>query len=975
MVFNRSLKRLVIALAAVLGFAAGSAARAQVSEPVAVRSADHPGFSRLVFDFRRDLPYRADIAGTTLSIRFEGVFTPALGRLQNQGLALASGPVISHTENETVVSLTVQEGAQIRSFNDGTRVVVDIVGEAGQQTVVAAPAPRQTSVAEASDPEPAPPAVAKPAVETSPAPWQNTDDKAVQAGDFRIAARVEAEGLALDYPWQKPVAASVFVRSGVLWVVFDAHVNASHEALDGLTQTRLTRWEQLPDRKASIFRYHLEKDQRVFASLSGSVWTVNIRDNVPLPVNPVQTARQTTGADGARIFLATEKVGRAVSLIDPAIGDEIEVFPVGGEVRGIPLAQTFPEFQILATSQGIAVKRISDAIAVEASLTGVTIRSDGGLVLSESTVAARVSSVLGQENAGPERLIDFKKWAGDAPEEYSKIRKQLLYLLSMAKADKRNAARWDLARFDMAHGLASEGLAALTLMAEEDESLPANPQFLAVRGVAYHMLGRDEEALKDLSHKDLDAEPDAFLWRSLVAESLGQYKKAQAYFRQGIAALPTYETRERADFQLAAARAGLALQDIDFLHSQLAIIELYPLTAAQTAEAKYLRAEMYEDLGDDETARATYALVTTLGNRMASARAKLARIEMDMADEAIGADEAIDSLERLRFSWRGDDFELQLLKMLGDLYLNKDEYRLGLETLRQAVAHFPKDEQTKQLANRMSGVFKTLFVDGVAERMPPVTALALYYDFQELTPLGSAGDQMIRRLADRLVEVDLLDRASELLDHQVRFRLEGAAQAQIAARLAKIYLLDGKPDMALEIIRATRQDRLPDEIADNRRMVEARTLIELERYEEAGVLIEGDAGREAGILRADIEWGAQDWDGVIRTTDTLLGENRWQNTGKALTADDRRYILRQAIAYALQEDRTGLNRLHDRYSGLMTGGNFANAFELITSQEDSAGGEISVIASNIASVDSLQSFMAAYRSEFISADSIAQQRN
>ena len=68
--------------------------------------------------------------------------------------------------------------------------------------------------------------------------------------------------------------------------------------------------------------------------------------------------------------------------------------------------------------------------------------------------------------------------------------------------------------------------------------------------------------------------------------------------------------------------------------------------------------------------------------------------------------------------------------------------------------------------------------------MPAIDALSLFYDFRDLTPVGRRGDEMIRKLADRLVSVDLLDQAAELLQHQVDNRLQGAARAQVAVRLA-----------------------------------------------------------------------------------------------------------------------------------------------------------------------------------------------
>ena len=55
---------------------------------------------------------------------------------------------------------------------------------------------------------------------------------------------------------------------------------------------------------------------------------------------------------------------------------------------------------------------------------------------------------------------------------------------------------------------------------------------------------------------------------------------------------------------------------------------------------------------------------------------------------------------------------------------------------------------------------------------------------------------MIRRMSDRLVAVDLLGPAANLLAYQVDKRLDGVAKAQVATRLAAVYLMDHKADKA-----------------------------------------------------------------------------------------------------------------------------------------------------------------------------------
>ncbi len=71
-------------------------------------------------------------------------------------------------------------------------------------------------------------------------------------------------------------------------------------------------------------------------------------------------------------------------------------------------------------------------------------------------------------------------------------------------------------------------------------------------------------------------------------------------------------------------------------------------------------------------------------------------------------------------------------------------------------------------------------------------------------------------MSDRLVAVDLLAPAEQLLRYQIDKRLDGVARAQVATRLAMIYLMDQKPQDALDTIRGTAISTLPDDIIHQR---------------------------------------------------------------------------------------------------------------------------------------------------------------
>ena len=239
-------------------------------------------------------------------------------------------------------------------------------------------------------------------------------------------------------------------------------------------------------------------------------------------------------------------------------------------------------------------------------------------------------------------------------------------------------------------------------------------------------------------------------------------------------------------------------------------------------------------------------------------------------------DDVISQLESLTTIWRGDETEIEALKILAHLYTEDGRYRDAFYVMRSAMAAHPDSDMTRQIQDEAAATFDSLFLAGKGDAMPAIDALALFYDFRELTPIGSRGDEMIRRLADRLVSVDLLDQAADLLQYQVDNRLQGAARAQVATRLAVIYLMNRKADRALAALRATRTADLSNELRNQRLLLEARALSDLGRHDLALEVIGNIEGREAIRLRSDILWAARRWAKSAEQIELMYGD-RWKD--------------------------------------------------------------------------------------------------
>jgi hypothetical protein len=185
---------------------------------------------------------------------------------------------------------------------------------------------------------------------------------------------------------------------------------------------------------------------------------------------------------------------------------------------------------------------------------------------------------------------------------------------------------------------------------------------------------------------------------------------------------------------------------------------------------------------------------------------------------------------------------------------------------------------------------------------------------------------MVRKLVKRLVDVDLLPQAAELLKYQADNRLDGVPRAQVATDLAMIYVMDRKPEKALEAINASRTTVLPTALNLERRLIEARAWMTVGKFDTALEIIEKDTSKDAGDLRAEIVWKQRDWAAAGPLFEKGLGER--YKTATPLSADEEGRLIRAGVAYSLAGDEASLARLQSRYQGFYEKANNPEALRI-----------------------------------------------
>jgi tetratricopeptide (TPR) repeat protein len=785
-----------------------------------------------------------------------------------------------------------------------------------------------------------------------------------QARFVRAEAKRVGNMVRIAFPFRDKVASAAFKRDFSLWLVFDSRlpidIRAVRAALGDLASDVVVGKVDA----AQTVRIDLTQPALTTMGADGNSWILSIGEMVLEPSRPLLLRRSFRSEQQGQLQIDLPDAGTVHDLPDPTIGDHMFVVTALGPPRGLIKEQSFAELQALGTAHGVAVVPFADDLQVSLEHNVVTIGREKGLLLSPNGGSDRSEAPIPRLDGRQHKVAsDAASFFSKEPDVFNERLRDLQSRVAEASEKEKTAKRLELADFYLGHRFAPEALGVLRLISQDEPGIERDPGFLVLFGAAQAMTGRFKEARMILTKPAVADSADAALWRTIADEGLQKWDEGREAAQQASAAIGSYPTDLQAMFALASASISAELNDYGPAESRLAEIQPDEIDPDLAVRYQILQARIMDAAGrpDDALNRLDQAVQSP--DRRGAAEAEYRRLRILHRDGKISNAETIERLKSLGFGWRGDDLELKTLRFLANLQAREGQYRDAFKSMRSAVMVDGNSDTTRKLQDEMSKVFLDLYLDGKADTLPPIEALTLYYDFRDMTPIGRQGDEIVRNLADRLIGVDLLDQAGELLQYQVDNRLRGVAKAQIAADLAVVNLLNRKPQDALAVLNKTRQSSLPASIERQRRMVEARALSESGRGELAIELLGQLVGSDVDRLKADIAWKAKNWRDAGERLETMLA-GRW-NDALPLDPQERQDVLRAAIAYALANDQLALDRLRTKYGAKMRDSPNARAFEVVTAQIQTQGAEFRTLAKEIASVDTMRSFLDEYRQQYL----------
>lgn len=761
------------------------------------------------------------------------------------------------------------------------------------------------------------------------------------------------------FPFEQDTPAAVFRRGDSVWMLFDTVSGINPPPASSELGAIARSFDVVSSGATQVVRVDLSQDRLASLGSEGMAWVLSLGDMMLSPTEPMDLTRRRTIEGDFEMVADLVRPGRVHDFRDPLVGDMLKVVTAFPPARGLTRNLDYVDFTAMRSVHGLVLKPKAENLDVAVAAPDVVISSPSGLTVSATDALRNVGSEAQQ--AARAGFIDLGRFEERDPARLLARIGELEAAAAAAEGRERDLARLDLAQQYMANHMAHEALGVLDVLEGGLKATDLTGRVRMVRAIASVMAGRPQEALQTLDAGVLNQELDALFWRTIARAESHDYKGARLDAIEARSIADTYPAWARNAFQLAGARAAVEADDPAMADRLLEDVDIASLEPSEISLYHLLSGRVDEAAGRDQEALDTYGQVIASEVRPTRAEAVYRTLLILDRQGRLDLPKATATLAAETMLWRGDALEADMQTFLAQLYFREGSYREGFETVRAAVANYPESPQVNGLRDQAQTMFADLFLNGVADSIGPVEALGIYYDFRHLTPPGARGDEMIRNLARRLVRVDLLPQAAELLQYQLDNRLRGVARTQIAADLAVIYLADRRPQDALRVLNDTRLPDIPPSLARQRRILEARAMIDGGRDQLGLDLISNMDGRDVTIMRIDANWQGKRYSEAGQMIEDLYAG---EGTGPSLSQPARMMLIKAAVGYVLGGDAIGLARLRAKFGEQMVNSPEWPMFDYVTGPIEASSTQFRQVASQVAALDSLNAFLGSYRETY-----------
>tara|TARA_R110002126_G_scaffold13118_1_gene56063 strand:+ start:307650 stop:310838 length:3189 start_codon:yes stop_codon:yes gene_type:complete len=776
-----------------------------------------------------------------------------------------------------------------------------------------------------------------------------------------------------------------FIRSGRLWLVLSLPDYYVTPILRGANAELFGDFKRIDVPEGTAFYMDLPKDKQFFAQAEGGGlnWTVIISETRPKTKRkwPTRNVDEAVLRGGESLVWQVPWTKRVVTFEDPFLGDEILASLAGQADIYAGAAKSYVDFDMLDSIVGMAVVPKVDDLKMSYDEKTITISRTNKLALMDPS-DIRVYELAQDDGVNADdpnaddnasvlgRIFKFDQWRLGGKAALRKNQEVMMQGISERTPEGRAENLVSLAKLEISNARGAEAVGYLKLAGEEYKPFRQSSEYLALLGAAYALNNQYDVAFRVLMVPQLDTFEEIRYWRAYALAELDDWSQAGDVLPENTRFLRSYPKELRLPLAVVLAEVYLRKGDVERAEETLKVIEAESddFSAHYEGAMLYLKGELMRQRKNNQGALTEWNKLLKHPDDFYRTRARLAVTDLRYSLKEITVDKAIDDLERLRFSWRGDDLETTVNFKLGRLYIENQLYIKGLSVLRKAVALSGGTGMGRQMAAYMRAQYKDLFLGDNANTLTPLQLAMIYEEFSELTPSGDEADMLMQHLAERLVEVDLLGRAIKILTDQVENRSSGKEQVELALRLAGIQLINNANKDGLKTLnlaeRAINKMPILASVPYRRdvNLLRARGLSRDGRSRDALVLLNNMKQDDDVVrLKADVAWTGGHWNDAAEALEELV--TRFDIKPKQpIEEAQANMILNWSVALSLSGNRHVITNVRGQYAEQMQKTSKGDLFEVVTRPRQNAIlADRDTISRIVSEVDIFSDFLESYR--------------
>jgi hypothetical protein len=479
-----------------------------------------------------------------------------------------------------------------------------------------------------------------------------------------VSGNVHGIETTLRFDWGHETPALAIVKAsggapGKWWIVFDEGASVYLPNLQERPLPGILSLKEIPVKKGIVLELITTPYQTPFVEKEEATWQISFNPTTlpPFENAPMQLPQSTKEG----LIIGLKSPGMEVRFTDPFTGHALVIIPSHQVGFNIPQAQSFPQFHILSSTQGVGFQLLDYDLTIRSTPIQAAVIHPQGLKFSSPQERT-------QSRTRPMPLSYFADARDlDWEDRKQKINEELMDL----PHSQHGPGELELAWLMLSYGKPSEAMGYLTNLAHERPSIANIPLFQMLQGLGYLLLNQLPEAENHL--QVVSQEPEVQIWLTLL-KALQQppsftknpdvMTQQRAQFQLAKTILQTYPAPLRNQITTLILLAGIATDDMETLSSFIEQ-ETRPqnLGQGEVFDLAKTRVLMTQDKPD--------AALQMLGELMEKASSPLVRaiarfdyVVYRLNTKMMREEDALPQLENLRLQWHSKWFGRQVAAYL-----------------------------------------------------------------------------------------------------------------------------------------------------------------------------------------------------------------------------------------------------------------------------------------------------------------------